>query len=141
MPDSWGERSLAYRRATSDRHSPADDHRCARRRSDAENSHPSGVCCAFDVAAGKSDLDHVGVCTFERVSDCHRRTPVRAILVSLKNIWRVPMSLKSKLSAAAFVAFVAMSATAIPASAQPNKMCEGAVSYQSCGSHLHYVEA
>src|SRR5438876_8713855 len=46
----------------------------------------------------------------------------------------------SKLSAAAFVAFVAMSATAIPASAQPNKMCEGAVSYQSCGSHLHYVE-
>ena len=46
----------------------------------------------------------------------------------------------SKLSAAAFVAFVAMSATAIPASAQ-TKICEGAVTYQACGSHLHYVQA
>src|SRR5215216_1823875 len=52
-----------------------------------------------------------------------------------------PVSTISKLSAAAFVAFAAMSATAIPASAQPNKMCEGAVSYQSCGSHLLYVQA
>src|SRR6266508_2843482 len=50
------------------------------------------------------------------------------------------VSMISKLSAAAFVAFVALSATAIPASAQ-NKMCEGAVTYQSCGSHLQYVQA
>ena len=51
------------------------------------------------------------------------------------------MSLKSKLSAAAFVAFVAMSVTAIPASAQPKK-CEEAGTYPSCGSfQLHVLPA
>jgi hypothetical protein len=50
------------------------------------------------------------------------------------------MLLTSKLSAAAFIAFAAMSATAIPASAQPKK-CEGALTYQSCGSYLVHVQA
>jgi hypothetical protein len=51
------------------------------------------------------------------------------------------MSMKSRLSAAALVAFVAMSAAATTsANAYSSRLCDGAVTRQACGAHIAYVE-
>ena len=50
------------------------------------------------------------------------------------------MSMKTKLSAAAFVTLAAISAVASPASAAP-RICDDAVSLRACGDHVAYVQA
>jgi hypothetical protein len=50
------------------------------------------------------------------------------------------VSIKLKLSAAAFVTFVAMGASAGSASAASSLICDQAVSRQACSTHIDYVK-
>ncbi|XSC44687.1 hypothetical protein ACF1BQ_045875 [Bradyrhizobium sp. RDT10] len=67
-----------------------------------------------------------------------RRTPVRAIPASPNQEWRVPMSMKLMLSAAALVAVGATSAMAAPAFVA-SPYCDQAISRQACGNHFEYL--